>query len=1103
MNPLLKDLNPPQIKAVKADKGAYLIIAGAGSGKTTALTRRIAYLIGEHGVHPTSILAVTFTNKAAAEMRDRVYDLIGQSVSRGAGPLIGTFHSVCVRILRENAGMIGYNDTFTILDAHDQQVLIKKIMREMELSTQQFAPRAILETISRAKNNLSGPEQFTAQADSYFSEQVAAIYDRYQRRLKEDHVMDFDDLIRLTIMLFTQFPEVLEKYQRKFEYILVDEYQDTNHAQYKLIDMLAKKYGNIFVVGDDWQCFPATTKITTPKGEKPIKDIQKGYEVQAGSGQGKVCTQKVTDTKKHKMNGELIRIQTKSGKSLEVTPNHLVFGMLGMKKQVYYVYLMWKKGMGYRVGVVQGVRVSKSGVKSNGVNVRANQERADRMWILTVCKKRSDAQMYESLYSVKYGIPVMVFRAKGRKMTITQAQIDTLYASIDTESNAKKVFEDFHLDFAYPHHIPQATIRHDRKRLSITYTLFSDPSHSQEKPWATHRISISSTDKAAKKILEKNGYKTRIGKSMSWRYEKSTKSYAQVEEIVTNLKKILPDAHCRRCATFVPGERLDFLPAGHIRESMFMPVYSGKEVVLDEVVKVEEIQFSGAVYDLNVANVHNYIANDFLVHNSIYRWRGADVSNILGFGKDYPKAEIIKLEQNYRSTQSILDAAYGVIEPNASRSDKQIWTDQKGGKKVTVYEAGSEAEEAAYIADIVTASANEGMSYNDFVVLYRTNAQSRAVEEYFLKSSVPYRIVGGIRFYERKEVKDMIAYLQLILNHSNMMALERALSEPRRGVGPKTQEGWIRGARAVGANFLHFAHDDKYKEKFAEAVTAKSKQVTIRAFAEFVLKAAYLASQKPLTHVIAHIYEASGYRDHLSDGTPEGEARHENVQELLSVAAKYDDMQNALPLFLEEVALASDTDKIAQETDMVHLMTMHSAKGLEFPVVFIVGLEEGLIPHNRALVSHEEMEEERRLMYVGVTRAKREVHLLYTRQRMIFGSLQANPPSRFLDDIPEDLKEEKESKMSAYSYTSRPVRAKKFYDFSDHGEDVIQIKEEPTENIEKKNKEVKAFADGDRVKHAQFGVGVVVASDAETISIVFKGKGLTRLAKEYAELTKI
>ncbi|PID52258.1 MAG: ATP-dependent DNA helicase PcrA [Candidatus Moraniibacteriota bacterium] len=712
MKDLLQGLNTPQIDAVKAFRGPYLVIAGAGSGKTTALTRRIAYLIREHSVSPYNILAMTFTNKAAGEMRTRVSDLICADY---ANPLIGTFHSVCVRILREEIQHFGYEQNFTILDQHDQLVLVKRVTKELELPKQQFAPRAILEAISRAKNNLMSPEMFSGQVGSYFEEQVARVYDVYQRTLRENHSVDFDDIIRLSINLFKEYPNVLKKYQERFQYVLVDEYQDTNHAQYTFIKMLTDMQHNLFVVGDDWQ--------------------------------------------------------------------------------------------------------------------------------------------------------------------------------------------------------------------------------------------------------------------------------------------------------------------------------------------------------------------------SIYRWRGADVNNILNFEKDFPNAKVIKLEQNYRSTQNILDAAYNVIKHNESRSKKEIWTDAGAGNVLTVYEAYDEREEAMFVVQTIQKLFEKGYIENDFVVLYRTNAQSRIVEEYFLKNNISYRIVGGIKFYERKEIKDVIAYLRLVANGADVLSLERAVASPRRGIGSKTFAAWFDAARAVGMDPIAFGASAKIKN----STLAKSKQKTIHDFCVLIENARTYAKKHTLDELITDVYEKSGYKSELLDGTTEGEARDENVQELLSVATKYKDIDNALNMFIEEVSLASDTDHINQNTNMVHLMTLHSAKGLEFPVVFIVGLEEGLIPHNRAMVNDVEMEEERRLAYVGITRAKDKVFLTHARQRLLFGSLQANMPSRFFEDIPDFLIEKKETTIPRKQYG-----------------DAIEEKPEsvlvPTEE---------KFVGGDKVRHAIFGEGIVVGQTDTVVYIVFKNVGLKKIVKSIAPLEKI
>ena len=713
MTKLLEGLNAPQIEAVTAFKGPYLVIAGAGSGKTTALTRRIAYLICERNVQPSEILAVTFTNKAAAEMRMRVTQLIDLRYAR---PLVGTFHSICVKILREDIHMLGYDRSFTIMDQQDQLVLIKKILKELDLPKQQYSPRAIVDNISRAKNNLLSPDLFVAQVQSYMEEQIARIYDRYQRTLRENHSLDFDDLIRLTIALFREYPHVLKKYQKRFRFVLVDEYQDTNFAQYTLITLLTREHKNIFVVGDDWQ--------------------------------------------------------------------------------------------------------------------------------------------------------------------------------------------------------------------------------------------------------------------------------------------------------------------------------------------------------------------------SIYKWRGADVSNILNFENDFKNAVVIKLEQNYRSTQTILDAAFHVIKHNVGRSDKNIWTQSGGGAKLFIYEAHDEREEAMYITARISALKEEGFSESDFVVLYRTNAQSRVIEECFLKSGIKYRIVGGIKFYERKEVKDMVAYMRLILNHMDLLSLERAITEPRRGIGGKTFIQWLEAARSVHLDPIAFGNDSTL-HNFS---IATRKKTVIAAFCQFITRARAYAKDHDLADVITYVYEKSGYKNVLLDGTIEGEMRHENVQELLSVATKFNGIENAVQLFVEEVSLASDTDHIEHESGMVHLMTLHSAKGLEFPVVFITGLEEGLIPHSRSMVNDEEMEEERRLIYVGITRAKKQVFFLYTRQRLLFGSLQANIPSRFIDDIPLSLLEKESTTIAQNTYSGLDQKPKS-----------VLYKPENDE----------CYVDGDKVRHRTFGDGIVVGQTDVIIHVVFKGHGLKKLVKSIAPLERL
>lgn len=734
MEDILEKLNPAQREAVKITDGPVLIIAGAGSGKTLVLTHRVVYLIREKKIWPGNILAVTFTNKASKEMQERIAKLLdvknveGKYLRSANMPLIGTFHSVCVRILRSEIEKIGYKSSFNILDSQDQLNMVKKAMKELEINTDQFKPKSILGAISKAKNELLDVQSFSGEVSGYWEEMVAKIYAVYQKKLKEQEVLDFDDILMLTVSIFQKFPEVLRKYQNIFRYIMVDEYQDTNQAQYLLVKLLSQEHKNICVVGDDWQ--------------------------------------------------------------------------------------------------------------------------------------------------------------------------------------------------------------------------------------------------------------------------------------------------------------------------------------------------------------------------GIYSWRGANIQNILDFEKDYPQTRVIKLEQNYRSTQNILDAAYGVISQNINRKDKKIWTQNKGGHLLASFEARDEREEAEFIVnEIENLRRKEKMNFSDFVVLYRTNAQSRIIEEAMLRYSIPYRIVGGLKFYQRKEVKDVIAYLRLIQNFSDEISLERIINEPRRGIGNVTLSRWINVAREIENNLiesgLKLKADDKIKIQ-------NLKIEAILKFSEFVKRMAEVKNKIILTDFIQKVFIESGYEKFLVDGTEEGETRLENVRELLTVAKKYDEFEGeeGLKLFLEEVALISDTDSIEQKSEAVHLMTLHSAKGLEFKIVFIAGLEEGILPHSRSMLDASEMEEERRLMYVGVTRAREKVYLLFTNERNIFGSTQINSPSRFLEDIPEHLMEDFQKKNSK----TKKIMNLEYVDELDEEYDNLPI----VEQIKRVT-----FTDGDRVRHETFGDGLIVASQGDVITVAFSKAGLKKLSASIAPLKKI
>lgn len=733
---ILKGLNPQQKKAVETTEGPLLVVAGAGSGKTSVLTRRVAYLIEENQVAPWSILAITFTNKAASEMKSRIQDLLGPVAE---SVWISTFHSLGVRILRRDADKIGYTKNFTIADSGEQRTLIKRILKDLNYDVKQYDPRAILGQISKAKNMLLEPEDYEEQVASPFEKVAAKVYKAYQTELKRGGIMDFDDLIMQTLKLLKTNKDVLHFYQNKFRYILVDEYQDTNQAQYELCQLLAAQYKNICVVGD-----------------------------------------------------------------------------------------------------------------------------ADQ---------------------------------------------------------------------------------------------------------------------------------------------------------------------------------------------------------------------------------------------SIYGWRGANMENILNFEKDYKDSEVntIMLEQNYRSTGHILSAANSVIENNVNRKVKNLWTDKGDGEKVNYYRASNGNDEAYFIISKIKEEVKKGRSYKDFSVLYRTNAQSRNIEEILVKSNIPYKIVGGHKFYDRKEIKDILAYLKIIANPNDSMSLNRIINTPKRGIGPTTM-----------AKFNSFASENNFGmlEAFNNLVLAPitgSAATKLNKFGDSFRDIVKYAQDHNVTELTEKILDEFGYLDALrADKTLEAEARLENIQEFLGVTKRFDDNYepedeetNSLEDFLAEVSLLSDQDDLEDEGNEVTLMTLHAAKGLEFPVVFLIGMEEGIFPISRALNDPAELEEERRLAYVGITRAREELYLTNAMSRMLYGRIQANPASRFIDEIDEKDLQVEQSEKGIIDISARRKKKSSFHT-------VKPVAKKATGAV---GADKKSWNIGDQVQHKAWGVGVVTkvmgSGEDMELDIAFADQGIKRLLAAFAPIKKI
>jgi len=733
---ILDNLNDPQKQAVQHRSGPALVIAGAGSGKTRVLSHRVAYLINQ-GVRPENILAITFTNKAAREMMDRIGKILGINMFsrfpgqiRGNVPTVGTFHSIGARILREQAAKVGRTQSFAIYDSDDQRKLIKLVMRELGVNDEQFPVRRIQEFIGRAKGELDNGQNFLANPESYFEEKAGQVYQAYQKYLKELNAFDFDDLITVPVVLFNEHDQVKKFYQNLYRHVLVDEYQDTNQAQYQFVKALGEDHRNVFVVGDDFQ--------------------------------------------------------------------------------------------------------------------------------------------------------------------------------------------------------------------------------------------------------------------------------------------------------------------------------------------------------------------------SIYGWRGADLRNIFRFEEDYPEAKVILLEQNYRSTQNILDSAHEIISRNPKQKKKKMWTEKKEGEKITFYEAEDQQDEARFVISKIDTirQNNPALPLGEIAVLYRTNAQSRALEEEFIEAGLPYHLVGALRFYARKEIKDIIAYFRLLANPRDEMSLRRIFNVPKRGLGKKSwsmlkqaaeRENKKPGELLINQELFQQALKENPRFVLPDRQAGKWEKLAVSLQNLY----GYLGKQT-LSQLLTSLITEIGYSDHLEKGDVLGEDRLENVKELLTVTEKYDLEGPAaitLDRFLEEVGLLSAEDKERKDQrSQVHLMTMHSAKGLEFDTVFMVGMEEGLFPHSRALVSPEEMEEERRLCYVGITRAKRKVYLTWATRRHLYGSLQANPPSRFLEEIPEELVED----------LSRPKLTV---------DEEIRLSVKVADNVVRSSNV--DWRDGDSVFHAVFGKGVVVGQDENIVTVAFAGAGVKKLDKSIAPIKKL
>jgi len=973
---LLSGLNDPQQEAVTYGEGPLLILAGAGSGKTRVLTHRIAYLVATDAAKPNEILAITFTNKAAAEMRDRAELLVGRRVR---AMWVMTFHAACARMLRAHADKLGYTRRFTIYDQADARRLIKRCLDELGIDPKRFTPASIHNQISDAKNKLRDADSYAQMVGSFFEQTVADVYRAYERELHRMNAMDFDDLLVRAVNVLELFQEVRDHYAGTFRHVLVDEYQDTNHAQYRWLQLLAEERRNLMVVGDDAQCLVAGTQVTMADGSsRAIEDVRVGDLVLSGFGDGSFRSARVMRVHSSSR-ADGVAITLRSGRRLASTPEHTHFA----GHHTLYNAANAAPG-GPRDHISMPDMLMWSGRERRGDFAALSRSRVE----VTLCAGERE------------GLPV-------------------------------------------------------------------------------HRLAVHRENGAG--------------------FDGLTSDMGRIEDVAGAVAGDSTDAIWLRASARLGagGGELPFTPASQVEPGMLMFDERGG---YDVVESVERVELPAPVYDLDIARTHNFIANGIVTHNSIYGFRGADIRNILEFEDTFPDAHVVKLEQNYRSTQTILDAANAVIRNNRGQKPKSLWTELGRGDPIKIRELEDEHAEARFVTGEVQRLLDEGVSRAEVAVFYRTNAQSRVLQDTLVRADIPYQVIGGTKFYERAEIKDAIAYLITLVNPQDAGAFTRIVNSPRRGIGSTSMSRLLAYTNTTGTSVWDAASESEQVPGLGGPA--------VKAFKRFMATMHVLRergeSRPAIAELLKEVLQETGYLDALAaERTIEAQGRLENLEELVNVAREYDAVAEADPArepsladFLEQVALISDADDRSDDQGLITLMTLHNAKGLEYPIVFMIGCEEGVFPHSRAL-DEGDLEEERRLCYVGITRAQRDLYLTYARTRNVFGARSFGAPSRFIGEIPDSLTDRDQQQprglagIRARAMTWSPAPSAG----SSGGGGPSWDADAPAQTVQ-------AFRVGEDVTHPKFGEGVVTGLEPGGIVVIrFSRDGSER--KMVADLAPI
>jgi DNA helicase-2/ATP-dependent DNA helicase PcrA len=831
---LLDGLNEDQRQAVASPLGAALVLAGAGSGKTRVLVHRVAWLIQVEGASPNSILAVTFTNKAAAEMRSRIETLLG--LPSGA-MWLGTFHGLAHRLLRIHWREVGLPQSFQILDSEDQARVLRKVLKALDLDETRWIPREILWFINAQKDEGHRPKHIKDDGDPT-RRQLIKIYQAYEEACQRAGVVDFAELLLRAYELWRDNPALLQHYRTRFRHVLVDEFQDTNAIQYKWLMLLTAQGGMPFVVGDDDQCLAAGTQVTMGDGAKrAIESIVPGDSVLSNYGGGDLRPARVTECFAKRRQGQLVCVHLRSGAVVKSTPEHVHFAgyVLGETPQTYFLYLMHKEGVGYRLGTSQ-VYTEGQARPMVGFKQRSLQEHADALWIVRTHATENDARIDEVVTSLRFGLPI-------------------------TLVSAERLLEEVGLDIERPHHQPQGR---NSNRRNIVITLCGD----RRGGTPMHRISVVGVSPKDRAVLELMGLSVRAAKAdgPSWRFETVRADFGELMSIARAIRERLDGRYVLQ--GHMLEKSLPFVTAASIRSGMVMVVDSGR---FDVVERIDYETCDAEVYDINVERTHNFVAGGVVTHNSIYRWRGARVENLNQFRRDFPAAVLYKLEQNYRSTGTILKAANALIANNAGRLGKTLWTSGEDGEKVKLYAAFNERDEADFVVNRIREWVARGGARREVAVLYRSNAQSRVFEEAFLNARMPYRVYGGLRFFERAEIKDALAYLRLIASRADDTSFERVVNLPARGIGARTMDLVRDTARANSTSLWNGAIG-------AQGALPQRAAQALQSFMELIDKLAREVNGLELHEQVDHVIQMSGLIEHYKKEKGErGEGRIENL----------------------------------------------------------------------------------------------------------------------------------------------------------------------------------------------------------------------------------